>query len=138
MKNLGRANKFCDSSLFMNWQSIFGHLKGLENWFHEFLRQVEGTAGMRSDEDQVFIEWDVGGWNCEKNPNSRDALVVLDASGTRIGQPWRGNPRSSRQARHTWTDARLVLPRFSSGLFRAMFAMKEIWNGKKIHRRVPA
>ena len=25
----------------------------------------------------------------------------------------------------------LVLPRFSSGLFRAMFAMKEIWNGKK-------
>ena len=30
----------------------------------------------------------------------------------------------------------LVLPRFSSGLFRAMFAMKEIENGNEIHRRV--
>jgi hypothetical protein len=30
----------------------------------------------------------------------------------------------------------LVLSRFSSGLFRAMFAMKEIENGKEIHRRV--
>ena len=28
----------------------------------------------------------------------------------------------------------VVLPRFSSGLFRAMFAMKEIRNGKEIHR----
>jgi len=27
----------------------------------------------------------------------------------------------------------LVLSRFISGLFRAMFAMKEIWNGKEIH-----
>jgi hypothetical protein len=33
---------------------------------------------------------------------------------------------------------RLVLSRFSSGLFRAMFAMKEIENGKEIHRRVSA
>ncbi len=32
----------------------------------------------------------------------------------------------------------VVLPRFSSGLFRAMFAMKEIWNGKEIHRRISA
>jgi hypothetical protein len=32
----------------------------------------------------------------------------------------------------------LVLPRFSSGLFRAIFAMKEIENGKEIHRRVSA
>jgi hypothetical protein len=30
----------------------------------------------------------------------------------------------------------VVLSRFSSGLFRAMFAMKEIKNGKEIHRRV--
>ena len=30
----------------------------------------------------------------------------------------------------------VVLSRFSSGLFRAIFAMKEIWNGKEIHRRV--
>jgi hypothetical protein len=33
---------------------------------------------------------------------------------------------------------KLVLSRFSSGLFRAMFAMKEIENGKEIHRRVSA
>jgi hypothetical protein len=32
----------------------------------------------------------------------------------------------------------LVLSRFSSGLFRAMFAMKEKWNGKEVHRRVSA
>ena len=32
----------------------------------------------------------------------------------------------------------VVLPRFSSGLFRAMFAMKEIKNGNEIHRRVSA
>jgi hypothetical protein len=30
----------------------------------------------------------------------------------------------------------LVLSRFSSGLFRAMFAMKERTNGKEIYRRV--
>ena len=30
----------------------------------------------------------------------------------------------------------LVLPRFSSGLFRAMFAMKETRNGNEIQRRV--
>ena len=33
---------------------------------------------------------------------------------------------------------KVVLSRFSSGLFRAMFAMKEIENGKEIHRRVSA
>ena len=32
----------------------------------------------------------------------------------------------------------LVLSHFSSGLFRAMFAMKEIWNCNEIHRRVSA
>jgi hypothetical protein len=38
-----------------------------------------------------------------------------------------------------WTGSSiLVLPRFSSGLFRAMFAMKEIKNGNEIHRRVSA
>jgi len=35
-------------------------------------------------------------------------------------------------------ETMLVLSRFSSGLFRAMFAMKEIWNGNEIHRRVSA
>jgi hypothetical protein len=31
------------------------------------------------------------------------------------------------------TGSNMVLSQFSSGLFRAMFAMKEIWNGTKIH-----
>lgn len=50
---------------------------------------------MKAGGDQVFIGWDVGGWNCDKNPNSRDALVVLDDAGERIGQPWRGNLRET-------------------------------------------
>lgn len=40
-----------------------------------------------------FIGWDVGGWNCDRNPNSRDAIVILDANGNLIGTPWRGNLR---------------------------------------------
>lgn len=43
----------------------------------------------------MFIGWDVGGWNCDKNKLSRDALVIVDASGHRVGQPWRGNLRST-------------------------------------------
>jgi hypothetical protein len=39
---------------------------------------------------------------------------------------------------NTGIQCELVLSRFSSGLFRAMFAMKEIENGKEIHRRVSA
>jgi hypothetical protein len=54
--------------------------------------------------DQVFIGWDVGGWNCDKNPNSRDALVVLDATGARIGQPWRGNLRQTLNTTTTAAD----------------------------------
>lgn len=41
----------------------------------------------------LFIGWDVGGWNCDKNPASRDALVVLDAERQLLGKPWRGNLR---------------------------------------------
>lgn len=54
--------------------------------------------------DQVFIGWDVGGWNCDRNPNSRDALVVLDGAGARIGQPWRGNLRQTLNAATTGSD----------------------------------
>lgn len=41
------------------------------------------------------IGWDVGGWNCDKNGKSRDALVILDAELKRVGTPWRGNLRSA-------------------------------------------
>ena len=42
-----------------------------------------------------FIGWDVGGWNCDKNGKSRDALVILDARLNIVGKPWRGNLRST-------------------------------------------
>ena len=40
-----------------------------------------------------FIRVDVGGWNCDKNPRSRDAIVILDADKRICGTPWRGNLR---------------------------------------------
>lgn len=49
---------------------------------------TEGSA------DSFFIGWDVGGWNCEKNRDSRDAIVIIDPKLTIIGIPWRGNLRS--------------------------------------------
>lgn len=42
---------------------------------------------------QIAIGWDVGGWNCDKNRDSRDALVMRDSNGALIGAPWRGNMR---------------------------------------------
>ena len=42
-----------------------------------------------------YIGWDVGGWNCDHNSNSRDALVILDANLGLIGKPWRGNLRAA-------------------------------------------
>ena len=43
----------------------------------------------------LFIGWDVGGWNCDKNPDSRDALIVLDHTAQCIGQPFWGNLRET-------------------------------------------
>ncbi|MCY1285724.1 hypothetical protein D9M68_498170 [compost metagenome] len=46
-----------------------------------------------TDVSPIFIGWDVGGWNCDKNPASRDALVVIDSQHQIQGKPWRGNLR---------------------------------------------
>jgi hypothetical protein len=51
-----------------------------------------------------FIGWDVGGWNCDKNPNSRDAIVVLDESRHLVGKPWRGNLRQTINGSHDTAD----------------------------------
>lgn len=40
-----------------------------------------------------FIGWDMGGWNCDKNKDSRDAIVILNSSLVIMGKPWRGNLR---------------------------------------------
>jgi hypothetical protein len=45
-----------------------------------------------------YIGWDVGGWNCDKNGKSRDAIVILDADLQIIGKPWRGNLRNTINA----------------------------------------
>lgn len=45
-----------------------------------------------------YIGWDVGGWNCDKNAKSRDALVILDSDLQVIGKPWRGNLRATINA----------------------------------------
>lgn len=50
---------------------------------------------LRTEAASFFIGWDVGGWSCDSNQNSRDALVILDASREIIGKPWRGNLRMS-------------------------------------------
>ena len=40
-----------------------------------------------------YLGWDVGGWNCDHNQNSRDAIVILESGLSVIGSPWRGNLR---------------------------------------------
>lgn len=50
-------------------------------------------TGQERSED-FFIGWDVGGWNCDHNPNSRDAIVILDEQLALVGKPWRGNLRA--------------------------------------------
>jgi len=45
--------------------------------------------------DTFYIGWDVGGWNCDNNNNSRDAIVILDSYLALKGKPWRGNMRAS-------------------------------------------
>ena len=51
-----------------------------------------------------FIGWDVGGWNCDKNQNSRDAIVILDTNREIVGSPWRGNLRKNINVSSTTTD----------------------------------
>lgn len=49
----------------------------------------------KSQPPSFYVGWDVGGWNCDKNGKSRDALVILDASRNLVGKPWRGNLRTT-------------------------------------------
>lgn len=70
-----------------------------------------GTTGMDST---LYIGWDVGGWNCDKNNKSRDALVILDGNRQLLGTPWRGNLRHIiNEAENTqqWVEALLTLCR---------------------------
>jgi len=55
--------------------------------------ECQGEMAVANRECMFYIGWDVGGWNCDKNANSRDAIVILDESCSIIGTPWRGNLR---------------------------------------------
>lgn len=44
--------------------------------------------------DHYSIGWDVGGWNCDRNSTSRDAIVILNSMGKIVGVPWRNNLRA--------------------------------------------
>jgi predicted nuclease with RNAse H fold len=41
------------------------------------------------------IGWDVGGWNCDHNAKSRDAIVIVNEKLDLVGTPWRGNLRET-------------------------------------------
>lgn len=53
---------------------------------------------------KYFIGWDVGAWNCDRNPRSRDAIVILDSQLKVVGNPWRANLRSSINEAKTATE----------------------------------
>jgi hypothetical protein len=51
-----------------------------------------------------YIGWDVGGWNCDRNSKSRDAISILDSSLSLVGTSWRGNLRDSLNRAATSND----------------------------------
>ncbi|MEQ8704805.1 MAG: hypothetical protein RIC19_12840 [Phaeodactylibacter sp.] len=61
-----------------------------------------------------YIGWDVGGWSCEKNSKSRDAIVILDESLDVIGEPWRGNLKDTLNS---------VEPNDHQAFIRALFEL---------------
>ena len=75
-----------------------------------------GTDAMDS---VLYVGWDVGGWNCDKNGKSRDALVVLDAEHRLLGQPWRGNLRhtiNEAVTTHQWLKSLMMLCKVEEGV----------------------
>ncbi len=61
----------------------------------------------------LFLGWDVGAWNCDRNRESRDALCALEmgkSGPVLVGKPWRGNVRDLLVAHNgsTLVDALLL------------------------------
>jgi len=54
--------------------------------------------------ETYYIGWDVGAWHCKKNPNSRDAIVIINNDGKSIGTLWRGNLKESINESNTSFD----------------------------------
>jgi len=59
------------------------------------------ASSQRAD---FLIGWDVGGWNCDRNRLSRDAIVILDWQRNLVGTPWRGNLRTVINQSETTQD----------------------------------
>ncbi|MDO6616885.1 hypothetical protein Q4505_14955, partial [Pacificibacter sp. 1_MG-2023] len=64
-------------------------------------------------------------------------IIALEPTGGYEWTVWKALDAAGYDVRqvcaaHVRAFSHVVLPGFSSGLFRAMFAMKEIWNGKEI------
>lgn len=80
------------------------------------------------DSDSFYIGWDVGGWNCDNNGRSRDAVVILNSKLEIFGIPWRGNLRTTiNEAKntHDWlqrlfTLCRAELPAEAGRVFLAI------------------
>ena len=60
-------------------------------WVRKHTKAINDLSSTAMHTQQYFIGWDVGGWNCDRNPNSRDALVILNPAGALVGAAWRGN-----------------------------------------------
>lgn len=62
---------------------------------------------------RLFVGWDVGGWHCDRNRESRDALVVLtlgaDGQPTQMGKAWRGSLRPILMRHHGFDLVRAML-----------------------------
>ena len=66
---------------------------------------------------KLYMGWDVGGWHCDRNKASRDALVVataVDGEIAVVGRPWRGNLRA------------LLTAKTGDALVRAMLGLCEV------------
>lgn len=67
-----------------------------------------------AETSEFYIGWDVGAWNCEDNPRSRDAIVILDSQCRIVGTPWRNNLRdtiNNAATAATWIAALFALCR---------------------------
>jgi len=60
---------------------------------------------------RYFVGWDVGGWNCDRNAKSRDAVLILDEPLRIVGGSWRGNLRDAINEADTTRE-------FVGGLFK--------------------
>lgn len=75
------------------------------------------TAQAQLGSENYCIGWDVGGWNCDHNAASRDAIVIIDSTMAVIGTPWRGNLRqviNNACSSDDWIDSLFALCKLSA------------------------